>query len=70
MYLITPSEARDLTHDGLVEFFDLITTEFLQLKQGSLEWHSAVASLINIRHELARRRLIARSRPQPRGPGC
>ena len=68
MYLITPDEARDLTHDGLVGFFDLITTEFLQFKPGSLEWHNAVASLINIRHELARRRAVARSRPQPRGP--
>ncbi len=70
MHLITPSEAQERSDLDLVGFYDLITTEFLQTKPGSLEWHSAVASLINIRHELARRRLIARSRPQPRGPGC
>ncbi len=69
MYLITPAEAEERTELDLVAFYDLITTEFLQLKPGSLEWHNAVASLINIRHELARRRAIARSRPQPRGPG-
>ena len=67
MYLVTPIEARDRTHAELVAFYDLITTEFLQAKPGSLEWHSAVASLINIRHELARRRAIVR--PKPRGPG-
>ena len=69
MHLITPTEARDRTELDLVGFFDLITTEFLQEKPGSLEWHNAVASLINIRHELARRRAVARSRPRPRGPG-
>jgi len=69
MYLITPDEARDRTELDLVGFFDLITTEFLQTKPGSLEWHNAVASLINIRHELARRRVAARSCHKPRGPG-
>jgi hypothetical protein len=69
MYLVTPIEARDRTYAELVAFFDLITTEFLQAKPGSPEWYNAVASLINIRHELARRRAVARSRPQPRGPG-
>jgi len=69
MHLITPTEARERTDLDLVAFYDLITTEFLQTKPGSLEWHNAVASLINIRHELARRRAGARARPQPRGPG-
>jgi hypothetical protein len=69
MYLITPIEARELTDAGLVAFFDLITTELGQAKPGSLECYNAVASLINIRQELARRRVVARARPQPRGPG-
>ena len=67
MYLITPTEARERTHADLVAFFELITTELGQTKPESPEYYKAVASLINIRQELARRR--ARSRPQPRGPG-
>jgi hypothetical protein len=69
MYLITPEEAQDRTIADLVAFFDLITTELGQAEPGSPEMHRAVASLINIRNELARRRAVARSRPQPRGPG-
>jgi hypothetical protein len=69
MYLVTPIEARERTDAELVAFFDLISTEYLQAKPGSPEWYSAAASLINIRHELARRRVVGRSRPQPRSPG-
>ena len=69
MYLITPIEARERTYSELVAFFELISTELFQAEPGSLERYNAVTSLINIRQELARRRAVARSRPQPRGPG-
>ena len=67
MNLITRTELRELTEAELAGLFALISRELAQVEEGSVEWHSAMLSLENIRHEQAARRTILR--PLPRGPG-
>ena len=67
MNVITRSELARLTEAELSGVFARITREVSDAKPGSREWHDAVISLDNIRHEKARRRMIVR--PKPRGPG-
>ncbi len=67
MNAITRTELAKLTDAELSGLFARITLEVSQAKPRSLEWHYAVISLENIRHEQAKRRVIIR--PRPRGPG-
>ncbi len=67
MNLVTRIELAQLTDAELSGLFARISREVSQATPGSLEWHSAVISLDNIRHEQAKRRVVIR--PKPRGPG-
>lgn len=67
MNVITRTELATLTNAELSGLFARISREVSEAKPQSREWHVAVISLENIRHELAERRVIAR--PKPRGPG-
>lgn len=64
--LITRSELRELTEGELAGLFARISRELAHTEEGSVEWHSAMLSLENIRHEQAARRSILR--PLSRGP--
>jgi hypothetical protein len=65
MQLLTHTE---LAHLGRFDLEDLLGVALLELsyaKQGSPEWNNAMVSLVNIRQELAKHKMI----PRPRGPG-
>lgn len=66
MNLITRAELKELTESELAGLFARISRELARTEEGSVEWHSAMLSLDNIRHEQAARRSILR--PLPRGP--
>ena len=61
MNLITRIELTDRTDAQVSAMFARITWEVSQAKTRSLEWHSAVISLENIRHEQAKRRVDRKS---------
>lgn len=67
MNVITRTELAKLTNAELSGLFARISREVSDAKPKSREWYGAVVSLENIRHELAERRVIVRSKP--RGPG-
>ena len=66
MRLLTHKELAHLSKFDLEALLTLALLEISNAKQGSQEWNSAMASLANIRQELATHRVI----PRPRGPGC
>ena len=70
MNFISRVELTHLTEVELNELFDLISSEVLHAKPGSVEWQSGMLSLDNMRHERQRRRDLRRLKPRgPGGPG-
>ena len=65
MRLLTHKELAHVSKFDLEALLTLALLEISNAKQGSPEWNSAMASLVNIRQELAKHRVI----PRPRGPG-
>jgi hypothetical protein len=65
MRLLTHTELAHLSKFDLEDLLAVALLEISSAKQGSPEWHSAMASLVNIRQELATHKMT----PRPRGPG-
>ena len=65
MRLITRTELAHRSKFDLEDLLALALLEIAQAKQGSPEWHRAYVSLVNIRQELAARKVT----PRPHGPG-
>jgi hypothetical protein len=65
MRIITRSELAYRSKYDLDAILALVLREISYAWQGSPEWHNAMVSLANIRHEQAARNNI----PRPRGPG-
>jgi hypothetical protein len=65
MRLLTHTELAHLSKFDLEDLLALALLEISSAKQGSPEWNSAMASLVNIRQELA----AHKTTPRPRGPG-
>ena len=65
MRIITRSELAYRGKYDLDALLALVLRDISDAKPGSPEWHYAMASLANIRQELAARNTV----PRPRGPG-
>lgn len=65
MRIITRNELGCRSKSDLEALLALVLRDISYAKQGSPEWHYAMASLGNIRQELAARNVV----PRPRGPG-
>jgi hypothetical protein len=65
MRLLTRRELAHLSKFDLEALLGLALLEVSYAKQESPEWHRAMASLVNIRQELAAHKMT----PRPRGPG-
>jgi hypothetical protein len=64
MRIITRSELAHRSQYDLDALRAAVLAEISYATQGSPEWHSAMISLANIRHEQAARKSV----PRPRGP--
>lgn len=65
MILLTRTELAHRSKYDLDAILAVVLQEIAHAKQGSPEWHNAMISLENIRHEQAARNVVPRSR----GPG-
>ena len=65
MRIITRTELAHCSKYDLDALLAVVLQEIADAKQDSPEWHSAMISLANIRHEQAARNVA----PRTRGPG-